>query len=144
MKFDELIKKVYHDPGGYGSIQDTFKEVKKLNSSVKLDDIKDWFERTIERKKNLRGFNSYISKGPLDEFEVDLFDVNYLGQKEYPHGLLSIDNFTKVMWVIPIPSKSGVDILAGMKQIINNMGKPKKIYSDEEPGMVKSKDFKTG
>ena len=116
MKFDELIKKVYYDPGGYGSIQDTFKEVKKLTSSVKLDDIKDWFERTIERKKNLRGFNSYISKGPLDEFEVDLFDVNYLGQKEYPHGLLSIDNFTKVMWVIPIPSKSGVDILAGMKQ----------------------------
>ena len=142
MKFDELIKKVYYDPGGYGSIQDTFKEVKKLNSSVKLDDIKDWFERTIERKKNLRGFNSYISKGPLDEFEVDLFDVNYLGQKEYPHGLLSIDNFTKVMWVIPIPSKSGVDILAGMKQIINNMGKPKKIYSDEEPGMVKSNEFK--
>ena len=51
MKFDELIKKVYYDPGGYGSIQDTFKEVKKLNSSVKLDDIKDWFERTIERKR---------------------------------------------------------------------------------------------
>ena len=51
MKFDELIKKVYYDPGGYGSIQDTFKEVKKLNSNVKLDDIKDWFERTIERKR---------------------------------------------------------------------------------------------
>ena len=54
MKFDELLKKVYYDPGGYGSIQDTFKEVKKLNSSVKLDDRKDWFERTIERKKPTR------------------------------------------------------------------------------------------
>ena len=126
MKFDSIIKKIYYDPGGYGSMQDTFNEAKKVDSSIKFSDVKDWFERSVQRKKNLRGFNSYVSLGPRDEFEVDLFDVNYLGQKEYPHGLLSIDNFTKVMWVIPIPSKSGVDILAGMKEIINNMGKPKK------------------
>ena len=26
MKFDSIIKKIYYDPGGYGSMQDNFKE----------------------------------------------------------------------------------------------------------------------
>ena len=34
--------------------------------------------------QQLRGFNSYIGKGPRDEYEVDLFDVRYL--KEMAHG----------------------------------------------------------
>ena len=88
----DLLKKVYYDPVGYGSIQDTYKDVKKLDSSITMSDVKDWFERNVERKKQLRGFNSYVSKGPLEELEVDLFDVNYLGQKEFPFGLLAIDN----------------------------------------------------
>ena len=106
MKFGSIIKKIYHDPGGYGSMQDTFKEAKKVDSSIKFSDVKDWFERSVERKKNLRGCNSYVSLGPRDEFEVDLFDVNYLGQAEFPFGLLAIDNFTKVMWVVPLKKKT--------------------------------------
>ena len=97
MKFDGLIKKVYYNPAGYGSIQDTYKDVKKLDSSITMSDIKDWFERNVERKKQLTGFNSYVSKGPLDDVEADLFGVNYLGQKEFPYGLLAIDNFTKTV-----------------------------------------------
>ena len=30
MKFDSIIKKIYYDPGGYGSMQDTFKKLKRL------------------------------------------------------------------------------------------------------------------
>ena len=84
MKYDGLIKKVYYDPGGYGTVQETFKDVKKLDSTIKVSDVKDWYERNIDRKKQLTGFNSYISKGPRDEYEVDLFDVRYL--KEMAHG----------------------------------------------------------
>ena len=54
MKCDGLIKKVYYDPSGYGSIQDTYKDVKKLDRSITVSDIKDWFERNVERKKQLR------------------------------------------------------------------------------------------
>ena len=39
--------------------------------------------------------------GPRDEYEVDLFDVDYLSQEEFPYGLLAIDNFPKYMWVVP-------------------------------------------
>ena len=133
-KFDGLIKKIYYDPGGYGTVQETYKEVKKLDSTIKVSDVKDWYERNIERKKQLRGFNSYISKGPRDEYEVDLFDVNYLGQKEFPFGLLAIDNFTKFMWVIPLKGKKTSELIRGTQELINNMRKPKRIYSDMEGG----------
>ena len=140
MKFDSTIKKIYYDPGGYGSMADTFKEAKKVDSSIKFSDVKDWFERSVERKKNLRGFNSYVSLGPRDEYEVDLFDVNYLGQDEFRYGLIAIDNFTKVMWVIPIKEKNTEELIRATKAIIENMEKPKKIYSDMEGGM-KSKEW---
>ena len=78
--------------------------------------------------------------GPRDEFEVDLFDVNYLGQDEFRYGFLSIDNFTKVMWVIPIKDKSKEELIRATEALIKNMGKPKKIYSDMEGGM-KSKEW---
>ena len=121
MKFDSIIKKIYYDPAGYGSMADTFKEAKKVDSSIKFSDVKDWFERSVQRKKNLRGFNSYVSLGPRDEFEVDLFDVNYLGQDEFRYGFLSIDNFTKAMWVIPIKDKSKEELIRATEAIIKNM-----------------------
>ena len=140
-KIKELIAKIYYEPsGGYGSIYDTYKEAKAKDKSVTLNAVKDWFERYVERKKQLRGYNSYVSKGPRDEYEVDLFDVDYLGQKEFPYGLLAIDNFTKRMWVVALTNKNGSELIRGMKEIINNMGKPNKIYSDQEGGML-SKDF---
>ena len=128
MKFDSIIKKIYYDPGGYGSMQDTFKEVKKVDSSIQFSDVKDWFERSVQRKKNLRGFNSYVSLGPRDEFEVDLFDVNYLGQDEFRYGFLAIDNFTKVMWVIPIKNKSKEELIRATEAIIKDMGETPKRF----------------
>ena len=95
------------------------------------------------RGKQLRGYNSYVSKGPRDEFEVDLFDVNYLGQKEYRYGFLAIDNFTKMMWVVPVSAKYGENFIEAMEAVIASiMGQPHKIYSDEEPAMVSSNSFK--
>ena len=142
-KYDGLIKKIYYDPAGFGTVQETYKEVKKLDSTIKVADVKDWYERNIDRKTQLRGFNSYISKGPRDEYEVDLFDVRYLKEMAhgYGYGFLAIDNFTKYMWVIPIENKFTPEIIRAMGEIIKVMGKPKKIYSDDEPGMDKSIEF---
>ncbi len=52
--------------------------------------------REILTEKQLRGFNSYVSKGPRDEYEVDLF-VRYLKEMAhgYGYGFLAIDNFTR-------------------------------------------------
>ena len=43
------------------------------------------------------------------------------------------------MWVIPIASKDGDELIRAMKGIVGNMGQPKKIYSDQEPALVGNK-----
>ena len=52
-KYDGLIKKIYYEPSGYGSIQETYKDAKKLDSTITIDSVRDWFERNVERKNNL-------------------------------------------------------------------------------------------
>ena len=72
-KIKETIEKIYYDPGGFGTIYETYKDAKAKNKWIKLSDVKTWFETNVERKTQLRGYSSYVSKGPLDEFEIDLF-----------------------------------------------------------------------
>ena len=68
-----------------------------------------------------------------------MYFLNYLGDMThgYPVGFLAIDNFTKYMWIVPLENKSGSGLIRAMKVIIDHMGKPKKIYSDQEPAMIK-------
>ena len=54
VKYDDLISSIYKDPAGYGSIQDTYQDAKKNESSITLAIVTDWFERNIEKKKRLR------------------------------------------------------------------------------------------
>ena len=48
--YDSAIEKVYYDPGGYGSVQETYKDVKKLDDTITINNVRDWFERKVERK----------------------------------------------------------------------------------------------
>ena len=40
-KYDGLIKKIYYDPGGYGSVQETYKDAKKIDSTITVANVKD-------------------------------------------------------------------------------------------------------
>ena len=64
-KYDGLIKKIYYDPAGFGTVQETYKEVKKLDSTIKVSDVKDWYERNIDRKNNLEDLIVILVKGLL-------------------------------------------------------------------------------
>ena len=52
MKYDGLIKKFNYDPAGFGTVQETYKDAKKVDSSITVKDVRDWFERNVERKNN--------------------------------------------------------------------------------------------
>ena len=47
------------------------------------------------------------------------------------YGLCAIDNFSKMVSVIPIKHRSPSEIIRGLKLIIEELGKPKQLYSDE-------------
>ena len=90
----------------------------------------------MKGRKSLEDSTAISVRAPCDECEVDLFDVDDLGQKEFRYGLLAIDNFTKVMWVIPIKSKKTEELIRGTELFIKNTRKPKRIYSDMEGRMT--------
>ena len=50
---------------------------------------------------------------------------------EYRYGFVAVDNFTKMVSVIPIENIQPDEIIRALKKVIDNLGKPKQIYSDE-------------
>ena len=68
-----IIEKVYRDPAGLGSIQNTLKEVRKVDPAITIGQVKEWIEKNPHRKTNLTGFNSYASPWPKHEYQIDLF-----------------------------------------------------------------------
>ena len=110
MNKDEIIAKVYLDPAGFGSNAITLQDARKFDKSITLQDVKDWKAKRLERKTNLKGYNSFIANRPFQEFQIDLFFLPDLKQKEIG-GLLFIDIFTKYVSVIPIVSKQPSELL---------------------------------
>ena len=84
-KKNEIIQEVYNN--FYGSMQDTFKDAKKKDPSVTLQDVKKYFSENFNRQKQLRGYNSYVANKPNQEYQLDLFFINDSDDQEYSTGL---------------------------------------------------------
>ena len=76
----ETIAKIYNDLSGFGWIQQTFAEARKIDKTTTLADVQEWKEKNIVRKTNLPGYNSYVASAPRFEYQVDHFYVN-LGER---------------------------------------------------------------
>ena len=70
---DHIIDKIYHDPAGHGSMRTTYEDAKKKDKSITYVDIQAWFKKNIERKTQLKGYNSFIASEPKQEYQMDLF-----------------------------------------------------------------------
>ena len=140
---DKIISEVYYDQAGFGSIATTYKDAKKKDASITMQDVKEWFQENVERKKQLSGYNSFIAPDINFEYQLDLFFIskNDLDNQKYRIGFLLIDVFSRKAVVVPIASKQPADITAGIMEALNKMGgKPKLIYSDDE-GSLNTQDL---
>ena len=127
---DEIIEKAYKE--FFWSITDTFKEAKKRDKSIKLEDVKKWFNQKFARKTELLQ-NSYVAHYAYQEYQMDLFFMPESDGEDYNTGLLLIDIFTKFATVVPVRSKQADDILEAIKDGFKNMGKlPEVLYTDDE------------
>ena len=69
---------------------------------------------------------------------MDLFYINDLDEQQFRVGVLMIDVFDKLMYVVPIKSKQEGDEASGMIECLNKMGKkPDIIYTDDEGALNK-------
>ena len=134
---DAILSKIYFDPAGYGSINQTLKEAKAYDNTITYDYVKDWISRHTERKTNLSGFNSFIASGPHEEYQMDLMFFTDLKDPDYSIALLVVDIFSKFTVVVPVKSKTIPDVAVAIEQAMKKMqGKPQTIYSDNEGAFV--------
>ena len=132
MSKDSIIAKIYNDPAGYGSMQTTLADARKIDKTITSDDVKHWFQKNVERKTNLKGYNLFIADKPFQEFQIDLFFLPDR-KEDAIGGLLLIDISTKYVGVIPLYSKLPNEILEALKKGFEKMGgKPETTYSDNE------------
>ena len=132
---DKIISDIYFDRSGFGSQATTFKDAKAKDKSITMADVKAWYEKNVDRKKPMSGFNSFIAPHAHYEYQIDLFFItnNDLKNQKFNVGMVVIDIFSKYLVIVPIKSKLQDDVLAGLIEGIHKIGKaPELIYSDDE------------
>ena len=133
---EEIIKEVYEKD--FGTAYDTYKISVKRNPSIRLQDVKGYLDKrkSVQVKFRYNKYNSCVSSGANFELEVDIVDVLARdGGDGIRYGVCAIDNFTKMVSVIPISNRKPSEIIIGLELIFEQLGKPKQLYSDEESSL---------
>jgi hypothetical protein len=142
---EQVIRQVYYDvESGYGSIQQTYRDSKKLLNTITLQNVKDFLEKqSIRQTKRPRKWNSYVAEAPLQEFQIDLADYSRSAEYNdgYAYALCCIDIFTKYAYCIPLKTKQRKEVAEGFKEILNHMGICSVLMTDFEGSFV-SNEFK--
>ena len=73
-----IISKIYFDKSGYGSIKTTFEDARKKDNSITIEDVKQFFNEKVNKKTQLKGYNSFVAPYAYCEFQFDLFFIQDL------------------------------------------------------------------
>jgi hypothetical protein len=122
MSKNEIISKIYNDPSGFSSMKTTLDDAKKVDRTIAIDDVKNWFSNNVQKKNQLKGMNSFVAPHPYYEYQLDLFSINDLEDQKFKIGMTMIDIFTKFACVVPIATKSEGDVAAGVLECLEKMG----------------------
>ena len=72
-KNELLLKKLYYDPSGFQSQQRLYQDAKKIDKTIKINEVKDWYEKNVNKTRYYGGKNSFVAPRPNYEYQIDLF-----------------------------------------------------------------------
>ena len=119
---EEVIKEVYESNSGIA--YETCKEAVKTDSSIILQDVKDYLGKRddIQVISKPGGSNRFVSPGAKFELEIDIMCILARdGGESVWYGMVAIDMFTKIAEVIPIENRPDI-INIRIKLIFQSMG----------------------
>ena len=63
LAIDQIISNIYYDlDPGYGSIKNTFEQLKKAHPTIQYEDVKTWMNKQPNKqRKGYKGSNSYVA-----------------------------------------------------------------------------------
>ena len=124
---NKIISGVYYSPSGYASMSQTLADAKKKEKSIKMENVKQWFNQHVIPSREPRGFNSWIADHPRQEYQSDLFFVGS-EEEEFKIGLIMIDAFTKETTAFSLKNKTPDVILPALEQAFKNLGGTPEIF----------------
>ena len=105
---ENILRNVYYNGDGFGSINETYKEAKKQLNTITIEGTKKWLGKQKGRQtKAYNGFNSYVADEPLEEIPIYLADFtrNASDNDGHRYCLVAVDVFTKMLWGVPVKNK---------------------------------------
>ena len=133
----KIIQDVYYSPSGYASMRQTLLDARTKDKRIKMQDVKAWFNKNVQRTTQLKGQNSYVAPEANFTYATDLFSITKPENLEYKIGLLVIDQFSKFCSVIMLKSKTPEIMLPALEQAFVNLGgTPRVLVSDSEGALL--------
>ena len=128
LKKDQKISNIYYDiESGYGSIKNTFDQAKKVDSTIKLEDVQKWMKRQPNKqRKAYRGSNSYTAPFARFEYQIDMMDMNNLHNSptQPRYALVVIDIFSKLGDAQPMNERDNISVYNALQIIFKKYGLP--------------------
>lgn len=138
---NDYLASIYYDPshqGSFGGASKLYKAIKREGrNDIRLTDVKSWLQSqdpyTLHRpvKRNFKR-GRVIVEGPNTQFDADLSVMSSMAQ--YNDGvkflLIVIDVFSRYLYVVPLKSKMGKDVVQGFDKVFK-MNRPKCLRTDK-------------
>ena len=141
---DEYLKLLYYDlgkPGSYAGINKLWLSIKNRKDkpqNITRKNVEKWLEgqQTFRLHKTpKRNFKTEsIIMGQVDEqWDADLISMIHQSKqnKGYKYIALFIDLFSKHIWLEPLKTKQGKDVLQAVKKVFGQGRKPQVLRTDQ-------------
>ena len=128
-----VIRQVYENPqNGFGSIADTLRQARRRDPSIRRGDVVRFMAGLrVREDRPQRGYNSYVPVEPMHQLQADLADMSVFGTTPYRYMLLAVDTFTRKVAAVPLASKTAPAAAAAWQQIVQALGIPSYVYTDD-------------
>ncbi len=142
---DQILEDAFKNPStGLRSAYSLYKNLKPAHPSLTLAKVRNWLAnqeiyQTMKPRSNT--YQSFIPHQPLEQFQIDLIYMPASWHnKGYKYILSCVDVFSKKGAMIPLKDRDASTSAAAMRRVIEQLGVPKSIYSDQG-SEFKNKDF---
>ena len=72
---EKMVKDVYYASDGYSSMKNTLEAARTKDKRIKMQDVKAWFNKNVQRTTPLRAQNSYVAPEANFTYAADLFFI---------------------------------------------------------------------
>jgi transposase InsO family protein len=134
---DEL-KRMYYDPEtGFLSAPKLYQKLKEKGIKITLEKVKEFVNKQYSSQiskpvKRPKMFNSIVSPGPKNNYQLDIIVYDRWAYHGYRYILCLIDVYSRYVSAIPMTNRRMETIVSVVRKLFDTMRSPKNINSDLE------------